>query len=456
MGNREVRLGFDRGTILTDMGAEGGAGVPGLMWDRRVGAHRAPACLHAAVRQALVRAGCEVRDEVMAPGDTPGPWVPPDLRPYQEAALEAWELQGRRGVVVLPTGAGKTLVALAAMSRSRLRSLCLVPTRALVEQWTQQITTRYAAPVGCFGDGRHDLAAITVATFESAYRHMDRLGNRFELLVIDEAHHFGGGVRDEALEMAAAQARLGLSATPPAGPRLDDLIGPRVFELAVGDLVGTFLASFDLVTLHLALTVTERAIYERIRAEYALVYAQFRRLVPQGSWGDFVAMASRSEGGRKALAAWRDMRKLVTYPENKRHAVASLLARHRESRVLVFTADNDTAYRIAREQLITPLTCDIGREERRLALERFRDGALRALVSARVLNEGIDVPDADVAIVVGGTQGEREHVQRIGRLLRPRPGKRAVIYELVCRDTFERKQAERRRRALAPQAAAQL
>jgi superfamily II DNA or RNA helicase len=102
-----------------------------------------------------------------------------------------------------------------------------------------------------------------------------------------------------------------------------------------------------------------------------------------------------------------------------------------------------------------PLTCDIDRRERERALAAFRAGELNALVSAQVLNEGIDVPDAEVAIIVGGTRGAREHVQRVGRLLRPAPGKRAVIYELVVAGTHELQKASERRRALhAPERAA--
>ncbi len=124
--------------------------------------------------------------------------------------------------------------------------------------------------------------------------------------------------------------------------------------------------------------------------------------------------------------------------------------------MLVFTADNEAAYAIARAHLIMPLTCDIGRPERDDALERFRRGEIRALVSARVLNEGIDVPDADVAVIVGGAFGEREHVQRVGRLLRPSEDKRAVVYELVTRDTIEVGQARRRRKGLVARRSAQL
>jgi superfamily II DNA or RNA helicase len=117
-------------------------------------------------------------------------------------------------------------------------------------------------------------------------------------------------------------------------------------------------------------------------------------------------------------------------------------------RLLVFTGDNETAYHIAQTHLIMPITCDIGRAERADALERFRRGELRALVSARVLNEGLDVPAADVAIVVSGTQGQREHVQRVGRILRPADGKRALVYELVVRGTSEIAQSLKRRRGL--------
>jgi superfamily II DNA or RNA helicase len=103
-----------------------------------------------------------------------------------------------------------------------------------------------------------------------------------------------------------------------------------------------------------------------------------------------------------------------------------------------------------------PLTCDIGRKEREEILARFSKGELRALVSARVLNEGLDVPDAEVAVVVGGAFGEREHLQRVGRLLRPAPGKRALVYELVSRGTMEIAQARRRREGLAPRITAQI
>jgi superfamily II DNA or RNA helicase len=457
-----MRLLFDRGTLLAEDVAPGVdlGEVPGFVWDPRVGAFRAAAWRYAEVVAGLGRLAVRISDRVRIPGQSPEVKEPAALRPYQEAALSAWEQHGRRGLVVLPTGAGKTRVALAAIERTRSRALCLVPTRVLLDQWARQLDRLCRTPVGCYGDGAHDVGPVTVATFESAWRYMDRLGNRFDLLIVDEAHHFGGAGRDEALEMCTAAARLGLTATPPHDPdalgRLAALVGPVVYELAIADLAGRFLASFDVVTLTLDLEPDERRDYDALMAEFRPALIEFRRLCPAGSWEEFARAAGRTPAGRRALGAWQQARRLLALTRAKRTALAALLARHHDARTLVFTAGNDAAYAIAREHLVMPLTCDIGRAERTAALERFRAGELRALVSARVLNEGLDVPAADVGVIVGGSCGEREHVQRIGRLLRPAPGKRALVYELVTRRTFEVGQAQRRRKGLAPRVAAQL
>jgi superfamily II DNA or RNA helicase len=162
-----------------------------------------------------------------------------------------------------------------------------------------------------------------------------------------------------------------------------------------------------------------------------------------------VVSAGKSDSGRRALAAWRRSRIVVSYNAEKRRIVNDLLLRHHDSRILIFAADNDTAYSVAREHLVQPITCDIGKKERARALQRFSTGELRILVSARVLNEGIDVPAADVAIIAGGSQGSREYIQRVGRVLRPSEGKRAIVYDLITRGTFEVRQADEHRRALA-------
>jgi superfamily II DNA or RNA helicase len=457
-----MHLQFDRGTILVGdvPSALDLTDAPGLLWDARVQAHRAPAFAYPRLTRWLRDRGFTFDAAGLGNHEPTRGWADPGLREYQAAALSAWELARRRGLIVLPTGSGKTRIALAAMAATRLPALCLVPTRVLLEQWRQEIATVYLDQVGCYGEGRREVAPVTVATYESAYRHMHRIGHRFGLLIVDEVHHFGCGFRDEALEMALADARLGLTATPPRNPthaaRLADLVGPTVYELAIGDLTGRFLASFDLVTLPVNLTHEERVHYTNLYGRFTTAYAAFHQKLPQATWADFVRAAGRSLEGRQALAAWREARRLLALTQAKRDTLRALLERHGTARMLVFTADNASAYAIAREHLIMPLTCDIGRQERDQVLDAFRQGQLRALVSARVLNEGLDVPDADVAVIVGGALGEREHVQRIGRLLRPGPGKRALVYELVTRQTLEVSQAWRRRQGLVVRRSAQL
>jgi superfamily II DNA or RNA helicase len=450
-----MRIAFDRGTLLLHDAPPrfDAAELPGMKWDERVGAWRAPA-RHAYALAAAVRRRAVPLTDAPRPGLVPPSGIRPvTLRPYQHGALVAWRRAGRRGVVALPTGAGKTRVALAAIAATRTPCLVVVPTRALLAQWVAALAQIYDGPIGRFGDGERVLAPLTVATFAGAYRHMAVIGDRFGMLVVDEAHHFGTGQFDEALEMSIAPVRLGLTATPPApGPaaaHLAELVGPMVFELGVRDLAGPYLAPLRRVTWRLALDADERREYDALVGVYRDAVRLYMGSHLGASWEDFLREAARTDEGRRGIAAWRRAAQILAFPRCKRDALAALLERHRDQRTLVFVAHNATAYAIAREHFITPLTADTGRRERRATLDQFRAGTLRALVSAQVLNEGVDVPEAEVGIVVAGRMGEREHVQRVGRLLRPAPGKQALVYELVIAQSGEVRQAERRGARLA-------
>ena len=452
-----MHLRFDRGTLVLSGLAPGAVpdDVPGALWDPRSRCIRAPAFMHQQVREALEKADVKLESSAEAWVKPKGAFAEVSLRPYQRAALDAWHLAGRRGLVVLPTGAGKTRLACAAISSARAPTLCVVPTRILMHQWIEALENMYSGGVGVIGDGQRALRPITVATSESSYRHMAQIGHRFALVVVDEAHHFGGGQRDEALEMSLAPMRLGLTATPPAdaasASELERLIGPLVYRLEVFDLVGSYLANLQLVTLELPLHPDEAQRYARDHGLFLDALRSFQRAHPDMDFAAFVRAASKSDRGRRALAAFYAARRLAHYSREKARIVGRLLHRHRAQRTLVFTADNDSAYAISREHLIMPITCDIGRRERQRAFELFREGKLRALVSARVLNEGVDVPEAEVAIVVGGKLGEREHVQRVGRVLRKPVGnadKQAIVYELLSRGTAEVQRGKVKRRSL--------
>ena len=152
-----------------------------------------------------------------------------------------------------------------------------------------------------------------------------------------------------------------------------------------------------------------------------------------------------SAEGRRAHTAYREQRALMLDPEAKHRVLASLLRQHRDDRVIIFTNDNRTAYAIATAHLLPVITHQTGVKERQFILSAFHAGEVRAVVTSRVLNEGVDVPAARVAIIVSGTGTVREHVQRLGRILRRAEGKEALLYEIVTANTAEVGLSARRR-----------
>jgi superfamily II DNA or RNA helicase len=448
-----IRIRFEHGALGLEGPRELMSRLAFVAWDPNAQDWRAPAHRYGAILASAAERGIAIDDEVArVVRACPGDWVRPTLRPYQEQAVEAWAAFGRRGVVCLPTGAGKTRVAIAALAAMRVSSLILCPTRALLGEWQSTLARWYAGPVGQVGDSEHRIEAVTVMTFESAHRKLADIAHLFGAIVIDEVHHFSGGVRAEALTMSPSQARLGLTATAPreGSPGLEllaELVGPIVCEVSMTALMGTHLAKLETVCLRVLLDEDERAEYLRGYRPFADLYSSFARSFPRAPWSAFVESLSKSAAGRRALDGYHVANRIASFPRSKRALVASLLQRHRSDQALVFTAFAEDAYAIAQDALVPVITADVPRLEREDILRKFREGRYRAIVSARVLNEGIDVPDANVAILVGGTLGGREYVQRIGRVLRPGPAKQALAYELVTAGTLDDRRARARRRS---------
>ena len=449
-----MRIRFDRGTLVLEPQCDGEdpSRIPGTTWDAANHGWRVPADQRLSVLGRLSDDGVRISDESdkRSRERLSGTWTLPVLRGYQRESLTRWLAAGRRGVVALPTGSGKTHVAIAAIAELGVPTLVLVPTRVLLDQWVRVLSSAWSGPVGQLGDGEHVVQPITVSTYMSAASWMQSLGDRFGLVIVDEAHHVGAGCPGEIFEMLVAPARLGLTATPPESRVLEHHVGPVVHALGVGDLVNEGLAPFDHEVIEVEMTRDERLRYRDARARFVAFYGPFIRRRPTSSWREFMNAARQTADGRDALAGWREARALIAYPAGKRAELRSLLARHADRRTLVFTSDNASAYAIARELLVMPITHEIRRDERARMLDRVRAGELRVLVSAKVLDEGLDVPDAEIAIVVGGTGSSRAHAQRVGRVLRPGPGKRARVYELAVAATSEIAYVERRGAGLAP------
>jgi superfamily II DNA or RNA helicase len=453
-----IQIFFDQGTLKISGSPEELEPVASyLLWDERTHCYRAEARYYGPVALTLHKLKTPFDDQ--AKQFTPQQFHAPDEfspRPHQQESLEGWLKANRRGVVVLPTGAGKTLVARLAMLRAQRDTLILVPTINLMQQWHEQLEKAFNVPVGMLGGGEKQLQAITVSTYDSALNHMENIGDRFGLLICDECHHLPAPSTRMAAVMSMAPFRLGLTATPERtdGQESDlyDLLGPLCHRVEINQLEGRYLAPYRLEHLSIILDPDEREAYDNAYQHYK-TYARnsginFGR---KEGWSQFIMYCARSKEGRAAYAAYRMQKKLARASRAKLRQVWEILRSHRTERIILFTDDNATAYTIAETFFLPVITHKTKLTERKNILDRFRDGTLPYLVNSRVLNEGVDVPDVSVGVIVSGSGSVREHVQRLGRILRPKEGKQATLYELVSEDTAEQFTSERRRQHTAYQ-----
>ncbi len=449
-----VVLSFDAGTLLVDFAGREtpDACYPFLKFDPRVSLWRGNASDYAAVLR-ILHAGSipyedhaksyQTLDLVLHDGFPP--------MPHQRNALNAWREGKGRGVVVMPTGSGKSYLALLAILTIQRSTLVIAPTIDLVAQWATSLKRFLKMEIGMLGGGVKDIREITVSTYDSAVLFMEFIGARFGLIVFDECHHLPGAVNRRTASMCLAPYRLGLTATP---ERSDDgeallytLVGPKVYEVLIDDLEGRVLAPYETRRIAVELTPEESSEYETARKIYTdFIRAHQIRMADRDGWGQFIAAAARMPGGRRAMNAYLLQRKIARCGEGKIRILWKILMEHRGERTIIFTADNESAYAIGNCFLFPVITHKTKTGERKEFLERFRSGEYSVIVTSKVLNEGVDVPEAAVGIVVSGSATPREHVQRLGRILRASSGKQALLYELVSEGTSEVSVSDRRRK----------
>jgi superfamily II DNA or RNA helicase len=374
-----------------------------------------------------------------------------ELRPYQRAALEAWLDAGKKGVIVLPTGAGKTFIALKAVEKLNVATLIVVPTLDLLDQWRQHLSTYFGLEVGIYGGGEDRLEPLTVSTYDSAYLRAEQLGDKFLFMIFDEVHHLPAPSFSQIAEMYIAPFRMGLTATYERddGGHLDlpRLVGGRVYELEVDALAGRHLSSYTHEKVLVDLTDEEREIYER---EYNVFTSYLRKkglvLRSPQDFQRFIMRTGNDPEAREALLSRNKALKIALNSEAKIEVLSEFLKTYREEKALIFTRFNQLVYRISRRFLIPAVTHQSPREERKEILEKFKSGEYGVIVTSQVLDEGVDVPDASIGFILSGTGSSREYIQRLGRILRKRKGKHAKLIEIVARDTLETRMSQRRHR----------
>jgi superfamily II DNA or RNA helicase len=445
-----IELSYESGTLL----ASGVKPPEPFVWDKRTEQWRAPAGAYRKISLKLRNSNTPYTDRAASFEKLSlESRVAMEPRPYQREALNAWRREELRGVVVLPTGAGKTAIAVRAIERTGRSTLVVVPTLALLKQWYSILSDSFGASVtvGLLGGGYHEVTPLTVTTYDSAYIHAERYGDRFALVVYDEVHHLPAEKYAVIPKMLLAPYSLGLTATPerPDGghEHLPHLVGPVVYSRSPEDLAGTYLAPYETVRIPVELTAAERVEYAEADAVYRNFLQKHRLSIRSPEdWQRFIMVAATShEGGREVILAARRRREIRASAERKGATLESLLKRHWEDRTIVFTKSVEEVYALSERFLVPGITYETPARERKEILDRFRIGRYRAIIASDVLNEGVDVPEANIAVILAGSASRREYIQRLGRVLRPREGKRAILYELVTEGTGEAAASRRRR-----------
>jgi superfamily II DNA or RNA helicase len=443
----QVRLRYSKGTLLL----EGNIRTPYGKWDPRVGMYRVKAIHYPEVLTYLKESGVNFQDDVprLPPLQALQPQI--RLRSYQKEGLNLWQQADRRGVIVLPTGAGKTHVALKAISLLELQTLIVVPTLDLLDQWRKQVGQYLNVEAGVVGGGEYSVKMITVSTYYSAYLRAEVLGSQFLFIIFDEAHHLASPNFTQIAEMYIAPYRMGLTATYERSDGrhvlLTRLVGAPVYTVKVDELTGEHLSPYDYEKRFVELTAQEHEEYSR-NIEIFRSYLREKKIVLK-SIRDFqrlIMTSGRDPRARKALLSRNQALKIALNSESKLDELGKLLHTHPDQKILIFTLHNDLVYRISRRFLVPAITYQTTRDERREILRKFRSGEYRAIVTSQVLDEGVDVPDATIGFIVSGTGSQREYIQRLGRLLRKVEGKRAKLVELVSKETVEVRISKRRRR----------
>ncbi len=453
----EKRLYFFGGTLVLEGIAAEEQNLPaGFIWSHgkwRVEAYRY-AQIHAWLRQNSIR-------------DTVPRWQTLNYtlfdrrqpHDYQTEALLAWQNAGLRGSIVLPTGAGKSYVGIKAIHHINRSAVVVAPTIDLLHQWYRLLSHAFHTEIGVYYGAEKIIHPLTVTTYSSFGNLMSEYGNAFKTVLLDEAHRAGSPAFREGAFMSVAPARLGLTATYPSEEeqrgagrwRIDDLVGgPIVYVLDADALVGEQLATYRTQRIRVDFTGEERQIYAR---EFALCmdYVKRNNLLRHfgASWlSELQRRSARDSEARAALLARQRVSRLLAGCQGKLQVIDDLLREHLNDQVVIFTESNQVAYKIAQRYFLPVISHLTTAVERKDILDGFHQGRYKAVITSRVLDEGVDLPSAKVAIILGGTAGARQYIQRRGRVLRKVENKEAVLYEVLVRGTSEEGKVQRRRTAV--------
>jgi superfamily II DNA or RNA helicase len=356
-----------------------------------------------------------------------------ELRDYQREAIAKWKLRGERGIIVLPTGTGKTYIALAVIKEELSRNgriAVIVPTIVLANQWQQKIYQYVGVKPALYYTHEKGIGRVTVFVVNSAYLNRHLL-QYFTLVIVDEIHHLSAPTWKQIVEAINGKRVLGLTATP------EHPILPIVYYLSVGlARERKAMVSVEIKPVYAELTPLERYQYEQVDQAIRDVA---RRLDSAKSIGD---KSSAEILDRKLKILTNKRKQLMSEVQDKAYRVLQVVKAHPNDKILVFTESIRGAEKIAKllnDNGIKAATIHSQKSKGiRSTLLAEWGKSFRVLVAVRSLDEGVDIPDASIGVIVATGKTIRQLTQRLGRILRPAPNKeKAIMYVVLARNTYE-------------------
>ncbi|HSF00111.1 MAG TPA: DEAD/DEAH box helicase family protein [Nitrososphaeraceae archaeon] len=452
--NTKIILYYDKGSIVIS----GINQIPYSVIDPRTNQLRALALHYLDIITYLQNSGIQYEDNVMELIPIQNLRIENinlSLRAYQKKAIENWIKAGKKGCIILPTGSGKTIIAIKLIEIINSSTLIVVPTLDLMEQWTKFLSKYFQKlEIGNIGGGIFNITGITVSTYDSAYIRSSFIGNKFAFVIFDELHHLAAPGYRTIAEQFASPYRLGLTATYEREDNLHldfpRLVGGIVYQSSVNELArDKHLASFTVEKRYVKLLPEEELEYQKNYDQYLSYLHKLGIRYDQIGFQKLIMISGKNQYARNALLARNKALDIALNSQSKIAELRKILSENPNRKTIIFTQHNKLVYLISNNFLIPFITHKSSKQEREDALNGFRDGRYRVLVTSKVLDEGIDVPDAELGIIVSGTGSKREFIQRLGRLLRTKPNfTNAKLIEIISSGTSEINTSVRRKQAL--------
>jgi superfamily II DNA or RNA helicase len=441
-----VELKYDKGTIFADPNVV----LPFSIFDSRIQKNRTLGKYYTDIIDFLDKNKINYVDKVKDYGDISLCNYVVDidiLRDYQKEAIESWIRHNKRGCIVLPTGAGKTIIALKAIIVANSSTLIIVPTINLMEQWYGAIKNilKDNTLIGMLGGGYEEIKMITITTYDSAYLKSSYLGNKFKFLIFDEVHHLASEKYCMIGEQFISPYRLGLTATIEREDKrhvlLFRLIGDIIYKKDFYELADkNYLSNFILKKRIINMLPDEVIRYNNKILEYKKLLKSCGIFYPI-KLEKLVILSGNNTQLRKALLLRNEALEIALNSRAKILELEKILKEIdlERKKIIIFTIHTKLAYDISNRFLIPVITHRTKNDERNEILEGFRKGFYKTLVTTKVLDEGTDVQDVNMGIILSGTGSKREFIQRLGRLLRPKNIKEDVaeLVEIISSDTSE-------------------